>query len=208
MADFTFLVADALNLPNSTSPQWGIFLAGIPVVVADTVVDHAFKAEWALSDYPIEEGGFETFNKVFVPKDARFRFAAGGSEANRQALLESIDAIAGDTNLYDIVTPTKVYESFNITHYDFRRTSINGLGLLQVDVWCLEVSIGATVLSSTKDPTSATQNNDGTVQSFGPSTGSSGPRADSAQTFGPSTGSSGPRADSAQGATFNSTQLS
>lgn len=169
-AGIELLSADELILfPAASGPQWGIFLDGSPVVVADSVVDFTYKQEWALSDYPIEQGAFGTYDKVQIPFDCRIRFSSGGSAANRQALLDSIAAIAGDTNLYDAVTPEEVYPSCNITHYDYKRSSRNGVGLIVVDVWLLQIRIvGAATPSNTQQPSGAATVNDGTVQPTAP----------------------------------------
>ncbi len=159
---------DLVSLTPSVSPQWGIFLNGAPVVTADSVVDFTLKKEFALSDYPVEEGAFETYDKVIIPFDCRLRFSAGGSLANRQSLLDSIDAISGDLNFYDAVTPEVVYPSCNVVHYDYRRTSRNGVGLIIVDVWLLQVRVGtsssSSALTNTAQPSGADPQNDGTVQ--------------------------------------------
>ena len=74
--------------------QWGVFSGGAPVITADTVTSLDYKQEWAISDFPVERGAFESYDKVALPYDARVRFAAGGSAANREALLGSIAAVA------------------------------------------------------------------------------------------------------------------
>lgn len=128
--------------PTPFVETFGIFSNGIPVITADSVVSMEFREEWIISDYPLEQGRFESYNKVYVPWDVRFRFAMGGSEAKRQALLASVAAIAGDLNFYDAVSPEAVYIHCNVKHYDYRRTSVNGLGLLIVDVWLTEIRTG------------------------------------------------------------------
>jgi hypothetical protein len=135
------LTADGPNLPAIT--QWGLFGGGGAAVTADNVVAFELKKNWYLADYPVEGGGFESYDKVAVPYDVRLRFSAGYSAGNRAALLNSIDRIAGDLNLYDAVTPEKTYPNVNVTHYDFRRTADRGAGLIQLDVWLLEVRSGS-----------------------------------------------------------------
>ncbi len=163
----SFLTQDAVGIFTGIAQQqpWGIYLGGAPVVLADNVVSFDFRKQWAISDYPVEQGAFASYNKVFIPFDGRFRFTAGGSDSNRQALLDSIDAIAGDLNLYTIVTPIAIYPNVNITHYDYSQTATNGVGLLSVDVWTEEVrETSALSMSNTASPTAASQVNGGTVQ--------------------------------------------
>lgn len=147
------LAGDSVTVTASRGgPQWGIFKDGKSVIKTENVPEIGGKLEWTISDYPIEEGGFESYNKVLVPGDFRVQFSAGGSLEKRKALLDSVAAIAGDLLLYDVVTPEKTYSSVNIVHYDWRRRSNNGLGLMIIDVYLEEVKANATAQFSTAQP--------------------------------------------------------
>ncbi|AWB26168.1 hypothetical protein DA075_35445 (plasmid) [Methylobacterium currus] len=169
--DIILAAADAAGIAvafDGPMSRWGLYRQGRPVVICDTVLAFDHKADWAVSDHPLERGSFESFNKVAIPFDVRFIFAAGGSEASRTALLSSIQAIAGDLNLYDAVTPEKVYPSVNVVHYDYRRTAQAGAGLLVVAIWCQEIRqvtpSAASPNTSTAAPSGADPVNGGTVQ--------------------------------------------
>ena len=169
-ASTSLLTADTFTyFEGFFGPQWGIFLDGIPIVTADTVSAFDYRKESVISDYPLEEGSFESYDKVQTPADARFRFTTGGSADERQAMLDSIIAIEGDLNLYDIVTPEEVYSSFNIRHQDYRRTAQAGVGMLTVDVWCTEIRVATASYGSTAAPSGATPENGGTTQPVAPS---------------------------------------
>ncbi|MCJ2087139.1 hypothetical protein MKK88_14255 [Methylobacterium sp. E-005] len=153
------------------APQWGLYLGGAPVVSADTIIAFDGKQEFVIADYLLERGAFESYNKVQIPFDVRLVFVAGGSEANRAALLASVTAIAGDCNVYDAVMPEKVFQNVNIIHYDFRRTAQNGVGLLSVALWCQEVRQASATYPSasggvgdTAAPSGASPVDGGTVQ--------------------------------------------
>lgn len=148
------LADDAVSVAADPAQQnWGIFLNGEPVVDADCVVSFEYRQDWKISDYPVEQGGFESYNKVATPYDVRVRYANGGSEQNRQALLTTAETIGASLDLYSVVTPEKTYRSANVTHYDYRRTSNNGVGLIQVEFWLEEVRVTAvTTFSNTKTP--------------------------------------------------------
>lgn len=169
------LTADAvISFFFGLGPKWGIFLNGFPVVAADSVVSVEYRQDWVISDYPLEQGAFESYDKVQVPFVARLRFTAGGDELNRRALLDSVAAIAGDTNLYDVVTPEAVYTSCNITHYDYRRTAINGVGIIMVDIWLVEVRVTATIgFGNVQSPSAASPFDGGGVQGTTPSSAQS-----------------------------------
>ncbi len=156
---------DPSAIDSPTDTPWGLFLDGDSVVEADNVVSFEYKQDWTISTYPLEKGAFESYDKVQVPFESRIRFSRGGSESDRQAFLDSIAAIAGDMNLYDAVTPEEVYTSVNIQHYDYERTSQNGVGLITVDLWVMQVRVTAQqAFSNTKDPSGASPQNGGTVQ--------------------------------------------
>ena len=91
--------------------------------------------------------------------------SAGGSIANRQAFLASIDAVMNTTDLYDVVTPETVYTGYNFTHRDLDRTSDKGNGLITVNLWLIEIRETSTAtFSNTQQPAEAGQQNSGNVQ--------------------------------------------
>src|SRR5258708_40358358 len=102
-AAVTLLVADVLSALSSAlfGPQWGIFKDGIAVVIADSVITVDYKQDWTIATFPVEQGGFESYDKVSNPFDVRVRVASGGFEVARQALLESIEAVANSLDLFD-----------------------------------------------------------------------------------------------------------
>jgi hypothetical protein len=130
------LIDISASLPTSLAPQWGIFLGGAAVVTADSVISMDARAEAVVSDYPLEGGTFESYDKVDRPFDVRFRFASGGNDTNRAALFASIKALLYDkSNQYMFIAPEDVFENVTISHFDYHRTNINGVGLPAVDVW-------------------------------------------------------------------------
>lgn len=150
----TLLTADSVFLPPNGSTQWGIFLNGVPVILADNVVTMDFKQDYHISNYPVEGGAFRSYDKVMTPFEAKLRFSTGGSVADRQNFINSITQIIGDTNVYDVYTPEQIYPSVNLVHWDFARAAQN-VGLLSIDIWVEQVSVTATqTFQNVKNPTS------------------------------------------------------
>ncbi|MDE2471777.1 MAG: hypothetical protein KGL35_24405, partial [Bradyrhizobium sp.] len=84
----SLLVGDALSLfAGVIQAPWGIYLGALPVIPADNVVNFSFEQGYTISDYPIEGGLFQSYDKVQFPFTAGFRFTRGGSFTDRQALL-------------------------------------------------------------------------------------------------------------------------
>lgn len=163
----TLLVEDAIAILLSfDEPDWGIFLDGEQALPeANSVVSFNYKQDWSISDYPVEEGAFQSYDKVQLPFESRVRVTSGGSLQARAALLNAVDVIANSLDLYDIVTPEKIYSPVNVTHYDLNRSATNGVGMLSIDIWFIEVRVSSTTeFSNTAQPSAAGQQNSGVVQ--------------------------------------------
>jgi hypothetical protein len=156
--NIVMLAADAVAIIRLfRGPQWGLFANGVPLLIGDSVLAFDFRKEWRISDYPIEQGGFRSYDKIEVPFDVRITFAVSGSPsllsslipgaagwmapANRTAALTALDAAAKSLDLITAVTPEAQYQNCNIVHYDYRREARGGTTLIRVDVWLVEIRI-------------------------------------------------------------------
>ena len=164
----TLMDADALDgLLGLFDTQWGIYDDnGDPVITADTVVEVGYRREYRISDFPVEEGSFASYNKVQTPYDVRVTFAIGGSVSDREAVLIQIGAACASLDLYSVVTPEFTYPQANVTHYDYRRTARRGLGLMEIEVWVEEVrQVAAGQFTPAQSDNAASPANGGTVSS-------------------------------------------
>jgi hypothetical protein len=166
------LVGDLLSdLTGIAPPQWGVFLDGEPVILADNQVSFEIRQDFPISDYPVEQGGFQSYDKVQLPIEIRVSFSAGGSESDRQAFLQSIQAVINTTDLYDVVTPEQTFMSFCFKHWDLRRTADKGVGLIVADLWLEEIRVTSTAttsLQNTQQPGEAGQVGTGSVPASTP----------------------------------------
>lgn len=143
----------------------GTLLTGQPILDLFSIVDFEFKQDWSISTYPVENGGFQSYDKVQLPFDVRMRVAAGFAESNRTALINAVESIANTLDLFNVVTPEETYVNCNVTHYDYKRVSNNGVGIIVIDIWLTEVRVTSTVaFSNTQQPGSAGITGTGSVQ--------------------------------------------
>lgn len=132
------------DIAQNQGNVWGLYDQSMnPVILADSVAKVGFKGDSAIADFPVENGGFGSYNKVQIPFDARIVFAKGGSSADRTTFLNAIDAAKKSTNLYGVVTPDITYASASVVRFDYDRESRNGVTLLLVAVYVREVRIAA-----------------------------------------------------------------
>lgn len=180
------LLADVATVVQAFQPpQWGIFFSsGAPLVIPDTFESIDHRAEARISDYPIETGGFASYDKVILPHDSRVTLVCAGRNMDRTIFLANLETARKALDLFTIVTPDAVYTSVNITHYDYRRARQRGATMIYADVWFEEVRIvsgsqftsngqqsGNPQLSATQNPNSQSSVNQGSVQPQSPPAG-------------------------------------
>lgn len=164
---FILLIADAIGVPTGFfgRPVWGIYLSGVTAIEVNSVLGFDYKRDWSISDYPVEEGAFQSYDKVELPFDVRVRVASGGSAAERQQLLSELDVLGASLELYDVVTPEKVYLAVNVAHIDYHRTATNGVGMIVADIWFTEIRVTTPAqFTNTKSPVNSGQQNIGSQQ--------------------------------------------
>lgn len=181
-------ITEAIDLFAPSYSGWAIYATGTssPALVPDSFVSLEYRGESITADYPLEQGAFESYNKVQRPFDVRLLLSCNGQgEMSRPDFLAQLEFMKNSPSLYDIATPDAIYVSLSLNHYDLRRTSTNGVTLLQVDTWWEEIRQGAVASYSTSDPSlyNITSNspsaspmvNRGTVQVSSPQDGVSTP---------------------------------
>jgi len=142
-------------------------LIGFPNIVPTiaSTIEFDYSGDSPISTYPQEEGAFQSYDKVQLPFDVRLKLACGGTTSQRQAFLDTLEALRTSTVLLDIVTPEKVYSDVNCKHFDFSRRASNGVQLIVADVGFQQVRIEqASTFSNTMNPTSSATQSIGNVQ--------------------------------------------
>lgn len=157
--DVILLTIDLISaIEGFGTQEWGIFNAGVPAFEFNSVINFEYRRDWSIADYQVEEGGFQSYDKVQHPYDVRMTLVSRGTESSRQALLESIEQVADSLDLLDVVTPEKTYVECNISHFDLRRNAKSGVGIISVDVWLVEIRQTSTsTFTNTKSPNVAGQ---------------------------------------------------
>lgn len=130
-----------------------------------------FTKETKVSDFPLEKGGFASYNKVEMPATPTVVLCVSGSESARQAFLNDIDAACKSVDLYSVVTPEITYANYAIEKYNYQRKSEKGCTLLQVEIALKEVrEVSAQFAKAEpKQPAAAPQVDNGKVQAQKPS---------------------------------------
>lgn len=145
-----------------------------PVIEPDSFGEFTYRNEWSVSDFPVQEGEFATYNKVANAYEVMVRLYKGGSKEDRKKFLDSIDAIQGTLDLYDIVTPERSYIGVNVIRYEVARRGPRGAYFLtEVDLYFREIrqvtatyTTTAVVTQNAQNPSAAPVSNNGIVQTI------------------------------------------
>lgn len=157
------------RLLDKLKPLWGIFKADeqtgalTAVIEPDSFIGIDYVNSQNISDYPIEKGGFTSYNKVQNPFTATIRISKGGSERERADFLLTLESILTSLDLYTIVTPEKVYKNVSIENIDYRRESTNGVSLIVAALRFVEIR-EATLISETRPGAVSATNSPPTAQ--------------------------------------------
>lgn len=178
-------VQTSLGAAMSNGVQWGIIdslgnvlgsgtIAGITAGNASAVLSTnavEMMRETRISDFPVEQGSFATYNKVILPANPTVTLALQGTASDRAAFLNQIDAACQSTELYSVVTPEVTYANYSIERYNLVRRAERGATLILVEISLKEIrEVSASYASVTtpinkpRNPAATPQTNSGLVQ--------------------------------------------
>lgn len=146
----------------ASQPKWGIFnSANQPVLVADSVLNFDHRNEYRVSNFPVQQGAFASYNKVASPYEIVLRLVKSSDLEGRALFLQQLEAVSRTLDLYNIITPERIYEGVNMTRYEVTRRGSGGAYFLtEVDVFfCQIVQVAAQYSTSQAATRNAEQPN-------------------------------------------------
>lgn len=180
------VISSAIWQAIQNEQQWGIFdkdgkplsagkFSGAAGILANAVgldpvlstVSVGINADSRIADFPVERGGFATYNKVIVPKEQLVTIAFSGTESQRSELYAKLDAAQKSTDLYSVVVPEATYTDVNIVRVTNARTAQKGANMLYFDLYLKEVRQVTARFASTQNAKQASAKpavNNGIVQ--------------------------------------------
>jgi hypothetical protein len=134
-------ITGALWQASKMPPAWGVFDDdGNQVVFPDSVLEFSHRQEYEISNFPVQDGAFASYNKVIRPFEISLRFSKGGTLDDRAQFLSDIDDLAQSTDLYTVITPERIYDNVNLERYEVTRRGAQGAYFLtEVDLYFIEV---------------------------------------------------------------------
>ena len=136
----TGIVALIDSFITQSNQVWGIFDSkGKKVLLPDTFLGVDYQNNWRVSDYPVESGVFASYNKIATPFNATVTVAQGGTNLEKTTFTTTLKKIAGDLNLYTIITPNESFVNATIERYGYERRIENGANIIIANISFTEV---------------------------------------------------------------------
>jgi len=167
----------AINALNSSNTGWGIYDAdGMnQALFPDSFLSLDYKKDMNISNYPLEQGSFASYNKVRTPYSISVRVTKGSSLAilsgggsmtsDRNLFLQALDDMVASLALLTIITPEASYFNANLESYEYKREVKNGAGMIIADLRFVEI-MNSNITISNPTPSSVSSAplvNSGTV---------------------------------------------
>ncbi|MDR1396857.1 MAG: hypothetical protein LBJ14_03920 [Desulfarculales bacterium] len=145
--------------------------SGAAAITFTSFIDLDLRSRSQALAYPIEAGGFASYNKTDSPLDIRVSLAAQGSDSDFEYILARLEQYKRQAVKLAVVTPAALYQSMTLEKYSYKRSREAGAGMLTVELDLVEVrevitQAAATVITKPKNPTSADTVNNGRVEAL------------------------------------------
>jgi hypothetical protein len=131
---------------GSAEQVWGIFSVtdNSPLYKPSgsetlSVYSFDFSRQTAVATFPVENGSFVSYDKVWSPATPGVTLAFDGDQSEKKRLLSILDAACLNTVLWNVYTPDAEYENYTIQQYSYRRMATKGATMLLIDVFLEEV---------------------------------------------------------------------
>ena len=141
------------------APVWGIFdSSGALAITADSVLVYSYRKEYSISDYPVQDDAFASFNKVAHPREQILRLIKTATLSDRTTFENECEEVADSIELFTIMTPEKTYTNVNVLRHEVQRREQRGAYIIEADLFFREIRIVQGQYNTAGTPVSSTVN--------------------------------------------------
>lgn len=141
------------------APVWGVFDADLnQVLFPDSVWDLGYRSDARISNYPVQQGAFSSFNKVTVPYETSITVVKGGTLEERQQFQNDCQDLRESLDLFNIITPERTYTNANVTRLSMARRETRGAFFLEIELFFEEIREVTAQYSASSTEASSTAN--------------------------------------------------
>lgn len=156
------------SIIGSEPVQWGVFTdEGDPISDYTSFVSFDMRSDARVADYPIENGGFASYNKVDEPDNVQVMLSCDGDTTRRNNFQRDMLAARKSLTLYTVLTETGTYYNCNLINLNWTHGREDGATVVKAYCEFREIRLrGTTAFSQTYDPSGASPQSNGQVQAI------------------------------------------
>jgi len=131
----------------------------------DSVMEIEVRPDSEIMSHPIEQGGFQAYNRVQEPIPIRLMLACQGKKMKRAEFLKALKSAREGTDLFTIATPDAAYQNMALKGYAYKQTAEHGAVTIWADTQWREARSTNVVVTSppSAQPQGATMSNLGSL---------------------------------------------
>lgn len=148
-----------LTFESKAAPVWGVFdTDGNQVLAPESIMSLNYRADYRISDYPVQAGQFANYNKVTAPYEIPIRMVMGLTLDDRTQFESDCKFVAASLDLYTVITPESSYVGVNGIRLEIARRETHGAFYLDVDMVFKQIQQVTPQYSSTVSAAANTSN--------------------------------------------------
>lgn len=130
-------------------PSYSIIpVTGTSGITPDSAMEVEVHADSGVMSHPIEQGGFEAYNRVQEPIVIRLLLACQGKKMARTDFLSTLESMREGTNLYTVALPDALYKNMVLKGYGYKKSAERGAVTIWADTEWREARSTNVVLST------------------------------------------------------------
>lgn len=144
--NISLATGQGVSTGGAQEPKWGIYSAtdNSPMYTPEagetlSTFSFDYSRQTTVSTYPVEQGSFASYDKIWSPANPIVTLAFSGSESGKRNLLSILEAACLYPVLWNVYTPDAEYDGYTIERYSYRRMATKGATMLLIDVSLKEI---------------------------------------------------------------------
>lgn len=129
-----------MSVPPSTAlPLYGVTDAnGNLLIEPDSVIEADVDAGSEINTHPVEQGGFDSYNRVQKPIGIRLLMACQGKNMTRSEFLATLESLREGTQTVTVALLDAAYSNMVLQDYGYKRSAEHGAVTIWADTWWKE----------------------------------------------------------------------
>lgn len=126
---------------TKSAPIWGVFdSSGNIAITPESMGAFGMRSEWRISDYPVQDGTFASYDKVTVPREIMLRMMIGKTLQDRVAFELACETVAASYDTFTIITPEKSYLNMNCLRHEVNRVETKGAYFIEAEMFFRQIN--------------------------------------------------------------------